>query len=139
MGKHIGKILRINLDGSIYHNVCAKCSDCRCQVFLVLWAFYLLQFGQITLSNFTKSGDTLLCKTHYFKRFKEEGNYLGGEKFDQKSSRGNATTFAPPTVATAPPPSEPAVSSTEGMKNNLHTILLFELNLRGLGCVIRAT
>jgi hypothetical protein len=99
--------------------------------------FYLVSFAafahsrQITLSNFTKSGDTLLCKTHYFKRFKEEGNYLGGEKFDQKSSRGNATTFAPtapqpsptapppasaaPPASVAPSSSAPAPSSTEGM------------------------
>jgi hypothetical protein len=51
-----------------------------------------------------------LCKTHYFKRFNEQGNYLGGENFAQKSSRGN-TTFTPPaapaspSVATAAPPS----------------------------------
>lgn len=82
---------QINLDGSIYHTVCAKCEDCRCQ---------------ITISNFTKSGDTLLCKTHYFKRFNEQGNYLGGEKFAQKSTRGN-TTFTPPA-----PPSTTTTSTT---------------------------
>lgn len=61
---------QINLDGSLFHKACAKCKDCSCQ---------------ITLSNFAKceTSDTtiLLCKTHYLKRFKEEGNYLGDEKF----------------------------------------------------------
>jgi LIM domain len=55
----------INLDGSIIHKQCAKCEDCNCQ---------------ITLSNFFKSdvGDktTLLCKTHYLKRFAEVRDYL---------------------------------------------------------------
>ena len=53
---------QINLDGEIFHNTCAKCQDCKCQ---------------ITLSNFVKntSPDTtlLLCKIHYMKRFKEGG------------------------------------------------------------------
>lgn len=53
---------QINLDGSLFHKPCAKCSDCNCQ---------------ITLSNFVKheTGDEtiLLCKTHYFKRFHEGG------------------------------------------------------------------
>lgn len=30
---------------------------------------------------------TLLCKTHYFKRFREGGSYLGGEKFAVKAVR----------------------------------------------------
>ncbi|RYY72536.1 hypothetical protein EON63_20745, partial [archaeon] len=46
---------------------------------------------QITLSNFAKheSGETitLLCKTHYFRRFREDGSYLGGEKFAVKAAR----------------------------------------------------
>jgi hypothetical protein len=67
---------QINLDGTILHKPCAKCADCSCQ---------------ITLSNFAKH-DTLeqlilLCKTHYFKRFREGGAYLGGEKFDKKPER----------------------------------------------------
>jgi len=67
---------KLNLDGKIFHNACAKCADCSCQ---------------ITVSNFAKSeiGDqiTLLCKTHYFKRFHEGGAYLGGEKFEKKAPR----------------------------------------------------
>lgn len=43
------------------------------------------------MSNFAKgeSGDqiTLLCKTHYFKRFHEGGAYLGGEKYEKMSAR----------------------------------------------------
>ena len=61
---------QITFDGAKFHKPCAKCADCSCQ---------------ITLSNFTKAPDnTLLCKTHYFKRFHEEGNYLGGEQFAHK-------------------------------------------------------
>jgi cysteine/glycine-rich protein len=83
---------QINLDGSIFHKTCAKCADCSCQ---------------ITLSNFTRSGSTLLCKTHYFKRFSETGQYLGGEKFSQKAGgEGRSSTPPPPANArsTSPPP-----------------------------------
>jgi hypothetical protein len=62
---------QITLDGSKFHKACAKCVDCSCQ---------------ITLGNFTKCDDVLLCKTHYFKRFHEENSYLGGEKFKSKGS-----------------------------------------------------
>ena len=62
-------------DGSLVHKTCAKCEDCQCQ---------------ITLSNFAKDDSpeklTLLCKTHYFKRFREGGKYLGGDKFEKKVS-----------------------------------------------------
>lgn len=64
---------QIVLDGVVYHKECAKCSDCRCQ---------------ITIQNFTKSGTTLYCKTHYFKKFNEEGTYLGGDKYSHKSAPG---------------------------------------------------
>jgi hypothetical protein len=67
---------QINLDGSLFHKPCAKCQDCNCQ---------------ITLTNFTKTeiegATVLLCKTHYFKRFKEGGSYVGGEKFQVKNTR----------------------------------------------------
>lgn len=59
-------------DGDKYHKECAKCEDCKCT---------------ITLANFTKSGTTLLCKTHYFTRFSVSGSYLGGEKFEKKADR----------------------------------------------------
>ena len=64
---------QINLDGSVFHKSCAKCGDCQCQ---------------ITLSNFSSNPDKtlLLCKTHYLKRFKEGGSYLGDEKFTGLSS-----------------------------------------------------
>jgi hypothetical protein len=62
---------QITLDGVAYHKECAKCVDCKCQ---------------ITLSNFCKSETTLYCKTHYFKRFKEEGGYIGGEKYSKAST-----------------------------------------------------
>ena len=67
---------QLNLDGRLFHKPCAKCADCQCQ---------------ITVSNFAKgeTGDqiTLLCKTHYFKRFHEGGAYLGGEKYEKMSNR----------------------------------------------------
>lgn len=67
---------QLNLDGRLFHKSCAKCADCACQ---------------ITVSNFAKSesGDeiTLLCKTHYFKRFHEGGAYLGGDKYEKKAPR----------------------------------------------------
>jgi hypothetical protein len=67
---------QINLDGTILHKPCAKCQDCNCQ---------------ITLSNFAKNDTpdelTLLCKTHYFKRFREGGAYLGGDKYQKKQGR----------------------------------------------------
>jgi len=67
---------QLNLDGKLFHKPCAKCADCQCQ---------------ITVSNFAKgeSGDqiTLLCKTHYFKRFHEGGAYLGGDKYAKQAPR----------------------------------------------------
>jgi hypothetical protein len=101
---------QISLDGSVYHKPCAKCADCNCQ---------------ITLANFTKSGTTLLCKTHYFKRFHEEGAYVGGDKFSRMSARdiklaGTATpgvseeSHAPTPGSTAPAAvvsDEPVVST----------------------------
>jgi len=64
---------QITLDGLKFHTSCAKCMDCQCQ---------------ITLKNFCKTPDNkLLCKTHYFRRFHEENSYIGGDKFERKSSR----------------------------------------------------
>jgi hypothetical protein len=67
---------QIKLDGTALHKSCAKCDECKCQ---------------ITLSNFAKheTGDKiiLLCKTHYFRQFREGGAYLGGEKFAKKQNR----------------------------------------------------
>lgn len=64
---------QVVLDGLSYHRACAKCTECKCQ---------------ITIQNFTKSGSTLYCKTHYIKKFKEEGTILGAEKFAHKSAPG---------------------------------------------------
>jgi hypothetical protein len=83
---------------------------------------------QISLSNFTKCDTVLYCKTHYFKRFHEEGSYLGGNKFENKNPRdvkggtGSASlsstpSFVPPvSSAHAPstsPPSPPKPSSVK--------------------------
>jgi hypothetical protein len=96
---------QINLDGSLFHKPCAKCADCKCQ---------------ISLSNFTKYDNgasiTLLCKTHYFKRFHEQGSYIGGDKFNVKNPRdlglasGAVQNFQSPlnpspTVSSSPLPS----------------------------------
>jgi len=62
---------QIVLDGVKYHKSCAKCEDCSCQ---------------ITLSNFTKNKDLLLCKTHYFERFSKTNSYVGGDGFKHKNS-----------------------------------------------------
>jgi LIM domain len=67
---------QITLDGYKYHTACAKCQDCSCQ---------------ITIRNFTKTDNLLLCKTHYFKRFHEEGSYMGGEKFIKSSKSTDST------------------------------------------------
>jgi hypothetical protein len=98
---------QITLDGIAYHKSCAKCSDCSCQ---------------ITLGNFCKFGTTLFCKTHYFKRFSEEGTYLGGEKYAQKSTGGYvakeasfvpkaSSADAPVAASSAPEVQEPSASS----------------------------
>jgi hypothetical protein len=73
----------LNLDSKLYHTGCAKCEDCKCQ---------------ITLANFTKSGDLLLCKTHYFERFSVNGSYAGADKF-KKSSSANSAPVVPVSVA----------------------------------------
>lgn len=91
---------QINLDGSVFHKTCAKCQDCNCQ---------------ITLSNFTKNEAdgvvTLLCKTHYFKRFHEQGSYLGGDKFQVKNPRDQHAGAPPaPTASSAPAAATPETS-----------------------------
>lgn len=64
---------QIVLDGLSYHRACAKCTECKCQ---------------ITIQNFNKSGSTLYCKTHYLKKFHEDGTLLGADKFTHKSAPG---------------------------------------------------
>ena len=60
---------QIKLDGDLYHQSCARCSECQCK---------------ITLSNFTKADGNLLCKIHYMQKFKESGGkYSGGAKYKQ--------------------------------------------------------
>jgi hypothetical protein len=58
---------------------------------------------QITVANFTKSGDTLLCKTHYTKRFNEQGTQLGSDKFKQQPVRGLAALNPATSEASAAP------------------------------------
>ena len=107
---------QINLDGSLFHKSCAKCTDCKCQ---------------ITLSNFAKNettqSTTLLCKTHYFQRFNEGGgNYVGGEKYHTKTNRCAMFTFQGVKINESPDlnrkqnyfGASPASSSTQSTPRN---------------------
>jgi hypothetical protein len=95
---------QINLDGSIFHKICAKCHDCHCQ---------------ITLSNFvkheTEAEVLLLCKTHHLKRFHEQGSYLGAEKFKKAADRDIAALAKDPSLVPPAKTNTPAqpVSSAE--------------------------
>lgn len=123
---------QINLDGLRFHKPCAKCADCSCQ---------------ITISNFTKGEQDgqliLLCKTHYFKRFKEGGSYVGGEKFQVKASRDlqassrrsslaepspstvTASTSAPSTSSSSAAPSD-APAATGSVRDRIASIKMNE-------------
>lgn len=112
---------QINLDGSLFHKPCAKCSDCK---------------SQITLSNFVKhdAGDetTLLCKTHYFKRFHEGGTYLGAEKYQNKAPRDLLAVDKPinvekPTVSAN---SIPATLDTEFKSDSPDKLTVREITRR---------
>lgn len=71
---------QINLDGFMFHRVCARCEDCSCV---------------ITVQNFCmdKSADgetaTLLCKTHYARRFQASGGTYtsSSDKYSKRTSR----------------------------------------------------
>ena len=96
---------QLALDGSTYHKGCAKCADCKCS---------------ITLANFTKCDSVLLCKTHYFQRFHEQGTYLGGDKFENKSTRdsirlgGGVPVGTTPSLPSSAPPAEPVNIALDG-------------------------
>jgi hypothetical protein len=91
---------QVVLDGLSYHRACAKCMECKCQ---------------ITIQNFTKSGTTLYCKTHYIKKFKEEGTILGSEKFTHQSApgkfAGSGFTIQRSDSSVAAAPAEPAAAA----------------------------
>ena len=92
----------LNLHSQLYHKGCAKCEDCKCQ---------------ITLANFTKSGDLLLCKTHYFERFNVSGSYAGADKF-KKASTANSVPVGNVNVA-------PITSSTPARNERKYLLLNF--------------
>ena len=92
----------IPLDGHKYHKACAKCTDCGCN---------------ITLSNFTKCDTVLYCKTHYFKKFHEEGSYVGGDKYENKNPRdtkGGGVAIPTPVISSTST-SAPAATTTESV------------------------
>lgn len=90
---------QVNLDGTIFHKACAKCQDCNCQ---------------ISLSNFTKNETkdtfTLLCKTHYFKRFRENGSYPGAEQFQKNVNRNETAAILVQKVITTAGPAKQVVA-----------------------------
>jgi len=95
---------QLNLDGSRFHAACARCSDCQCQ---------------ITVSNFTitksdSAAQTLLCTTHYLKRFGEAGGTycLDSSKFVKKSERD---ALAPDVLLKA---MTPAAKAADGLVTN---------------------
>lgn len=60
-------------DGVCYHSSCARCQVCNMQ---------------LTIKNFSTSGDKLLCKTHFKEEFSKSGGcYAGDDKFAMKASR----------------------------------------------------
>jgi hypothetical protein len=81
--------------------------------------FYLYLSSQITLSNFVKSESLLLCKTHYIKRFKEEGHYSGEDKYTTKSNRGCAVgSFEAFNLTRTASSAEMKITSTETNKSH---------------------
>jgi len=97
----------LNLNEQKYHTGCAKCADCKCQ---------------ITLANFTKSGELLLCKTHYNERFSTTGSFAGGEKF-KKTAAPNTAPVVPvniaPVLSSTPAREEPLSEKAESVKDKL--------------------
>ena len=95
---------QLNLDGSRFHAACARCSDCNCQ---------------ITVSNFTitksdSAAQTLLCTTHYLKRFGEAGGTycLDSSKFKKTSERD---ALAPDVLLKA---LNPSAKAADGLVTN---------------------
>ena len=91
---------KINLDGTLFHMTCAKCSECNCQ---------------ITLANFTKIEGGLMCKTHYLQKFKESGG-----KYVSKVAPGTEKKVITPTVKftpmvgqSGPAPRDPEVAAPQ--------------------------
>lgn len=68
----------INLDGKVYHNPCAKCSDCSCQ----------LTLSNAQLLNHGGDNYELLCKTHHQARIGKGAGYGDEDKFQGKTKEG---------------------------------------------------
>ena len=67
---------QLSIGDKLYHKSCAKCEVCR---------------GQLTISNFSTSGNRLLCKTHFMEEFSQSGGTYGGdERFKKASSRSSS-------------------------------------------------
>ena len=77
---------------------------------------------QISLSNFTKCDTVLYCKTHYFKRFHEEGSYLGGDKFENKNPRDSKLPIsATSNISSTPTPTPtPDTDAPISIQNNVN-------------------
>ena len=70
----------------------------------------------------------MYCKTHYFKRFHEEGSYLGGDKFENKNPRDvkegtssddliSQDKVVSPDEATSPPVGTSSITSEEELSD----------------------
>ena len=99
---------QINIDGTILHKPCAKCLDCKCQ---------------ITLTNFAKYETpeiiTLLCKTHYLKRYHESGVLLGSERFQNKKPSEKSSSKLASQSCNSEPLETPHVHASNRMSAKL--------------------
>ena len=104
------KLEKITVDKMEMHKSCFKCAECH---------------RQLTISNYAAINNTLYCKTHYIKMFKDSGGSyaaFGDAGFKQKSSRTTAAaeamgkahsgsvTVKKPKSAGKGPPSPPAAA-----------------------------
>ena len=83
-------------DGT-YHKSCAKCKVCNCQ---------------LTIRNFSTSGDDLMCKTHFMEAFaRSGGSYGGDDKFKHSSTRAEQTKKVAPVASTSTAPAPTAAKA----------------------------
>lgn len=74
---------QLPLGGNNYHKGCARCATCD---------------KQLTIKNFSTSGDRLLCKTHFKEEFSHGGGvYAGDDKF-KHSGTSNRRVVAPVSI-----------------------------------------
>ena len=102
---------KLSIADGTYHKSCAKCKVCNCQ---------------LTIKNFSTSGDDLMCKTHFMEAFaRSGGSYGGDDKFKHASTRSEhaknagpvaSATAAPAATAAKAAPAEPEPTPTPAPK-----------------------